>query len=316
MPGQLHIKGEALTVRVLIADDNPSFRKILKSLLFKWNYEVIEAEDGEHAWDILQDKASPRLVLADWMMLGLNGPDLCRRLRESGDNGYHYIILLTGKDSKEDIIAGLNAGADDYITKPFLPQELEVRLRVGARILALQESLEEALEMQRYQAQHDSLTGLLNQRETLRVLEQELGRAERQDACLAVFMVDVDNFKKVNDMYGHVAGDAVLVEVAKRMKKTIRLYDHIGRYGGDEFLLVLPGCSEEKAVQSANRLRVMIQTHPVLFQDQTISLTISLGVAFNRIGERTERIDIVQAADWALYQAKQKGRNRVETAIS
>ncbi len=303
-------------MRVLIADDDQISRKVVKSLLSKWGYEAVEVGDGEQAWTILQEEDSPRLVIMDWMMPGIDGLELCQRLRESGDKNYHYIILLTSRDSKEDIIGGLNAGADDYITKPFMPQELEVRLRVGARIVALQQFLQEALAIQHYQAQHDPLTGILNHGAILRALEQELIRAERQDTSLAVIMGDLDHFKKVNDTYGHVAGDAVLVEVAKRMKNNIRPYDAIGRYGGEEFLLVLAGCKVEEAIQIANRILNNIQSQAIPFQDQEIAITISLGLAFNKVGENNELIDIVQAADTALYQAKQNGRNRVEIAES
>ncbi len=302
-------------MQVLIVDDDRISRMLVKKLLSKWGYEVVEAEDGEDAWNILQKEDSPRLVVVDWMMPGLNGPALCRRLREKGDKNYHYIILLTSRDSKEDIIGGLTAGADDYITKPFVPQELEVRLRTGRRILDLQQSLQETLEIKRYQAQHDPLTGILNHREILRVLEQELNRAERQNSSLAVIMGDLDHFKNVNDTFGHVAGDAVLVEIVQRMKNNIRPYDAIGRYGGEEFLLVLPGCALDEAKQIAIRILKNIQEHPVLFQGKAINVTVSLGLAFHKTGEHTELIDIVQVADSALYQAKQNGRNRLEITV-
>ncbi len=299
-------------MKVLIADDDQISRMVVKALLTKWGYEVVEAEDGGHAWQILQQEDSPRMVVVDWMMPDLDGLELCRLLRESGDKNYHYIILLTSRDSKEDIIVGLNAGADDYITKPFMPQELEVRLRAGRRILDLQQSLQEALEIQRYQAQHDPLTGILNHGEILKVLEQELTRAERQGGNLALIMGDLDHFKRVNDTFGHLTGDAVLVEVAERLRRNIRLYDTVGRYGGEEFLLVLPGCAAEEAKQIAARVLNSMQSQPILFQNNEIVVTISLGLAFNKVGERTEIIEIVQAADSALYQAKQNGRNRFE----
>lgn len=299
-------------MKVLIADDDSISRTLVKALLSKWGYEVLEAEDGEDAWRILQEDDSPRLVVVDWMMPGIDGPELCRRLRVSGDENYHYIILLTGRDSKEDTIGGLNAGADDYITKPFIPQELEVRLRAGRRILDLQESLQAALEMMRHQAQHDPLTGILNHGQILKVLEQELTRSKRQNGNLAVIMGDLDHFKKVNDTFGHVAGDAVLVEVARRMKNDIRIYDALGRYGGEEFLLILPGCAAEEAKQIAGRILKSIQDDPILFQEHVIFVTISLGLAFYQAGVNTPLIDIVQAADNALYQAKQNGRNRFE----
>lgn len=301
-------------MRVLIADDDTISRTVVKALLLKWGYEVMEVGDGNQAWNILKDKDSPHLVLLDWMMPGMDGLELCRRLRQSGTNTYHYIILLTGRDSKEDIIGGLNAGADDYITKPFLPEELEVRLRVGSRILDLQQSLKEALEVQRYQAQHDRLTGIFNHVEILNILEKELDRAGRQNGNLAVIMGDLDRFKKVNDTYGHVAGDAVLVEVATRMKNNIRLYDSAGRYGGEEFLLVLPGCTTEEAIIIANRILESISKKPVIFNNTPIKVTISLGLAVNRAGETITATELVQLADTALYKAKQNGRNRVEQA--
>lgn len=299
-------------MKALIADDDQISRKVVVALLNKWGYEVVEAEDGEHAWRILQEEDSPRLVIVDWMMPGLDGLELCKLLRDCGDQNYYYIILLTNRDSKEDIIGGLNAGADDYITKPFMPQELEMRLRTGRRILNLQQSLFEALEIQLYQARHDPLTCILNHGEILRVLEQELNRAERENTSLAVIMGDMDHFKKVNDIFGHVAGDEVLVEVARRIKNNIRSYDAIGRYGGEEFLLVLLGCAIDESQMVANRILNVIQAQPVLFQEHSIEVTISLGLAINRAGARMELIDIVQAADSALYKAKQNGRNRFE----
>lgn len=301
-------------MKVLIADDDTISRTVVKALLFKWGYEVLEVEDGKQAWDILKDNDSPHLVLLDWMMPGMDGLELCRRLRQSDNNTYHYIILLTGRDSKEDIIGGLNAGADDYITKPFMPEELEMRLRTGKRILELQQSLKEALEVQRFQAQHDRLTGIFNHVEILNILEKELDRAGRQNGNLAVIMGDLDRFKKVNDTYGHVAGDAVLVEVAARMKNNIRLYDSAGRYGGEEFLLVLPGCTTEEAIIIANRILESISKEPVIFNNTPIKVTISLGLAVNRAGETITATELVQLADTALYKAKQNGRNRMEQA--
>jgi two-component system cell cycle response regulator len=301
-------------MRVLIADDDTISRTVVKALLLKWGYEVMEVGDGNQAWNILKDKDSPHLVLLDWMMPGMDGLELCRRLRQSANNTYYYIILLTGRDSKEDIVGGLNAGADDYITKPFMPEELEVRLRVGKRILDLQQSLNEALEVQRYQAQHDLLTGILNHTEILNILEKELDRARRQNGNLAIIMGDLDHFKKINDTYGHVAGDTVLVEVAARMKKNIRLYDSIGRYGGEEFLLILPGCTTGEVMIIANRILENISKEPVMFDSTPIKVTISLGVAVYGAGDNTITTELVQLADAALYKAKQNGRNRVEQA--
>jgi len=299
-------------MRVLVADDDSISRMVVRNLLIKWGYEPVEAHDGNQAWEILQAGDSPSLALVDWMMPGIDGPELCRRLRQFAQTDYHYVILLTSRDSKEDLVDGLNAGADDYITKPYMAQELEVRLRVGKRIVSLQQSLREALEAQRYQAQHDPLTGLLNHGEILRILDQELQRADRQGTSLAVMMGDLDHFKKVNDTYGHIAGDVVLAEVSERMKNSLRLYDSIGRYGGEEFLLILPGCSRDEAVLIAERIMNSIRGNPVVFQTQDIAVTISLGIAFNTSGADEKMLDIIQAADSAMYLAKQNGRDRFE----
>ena len=301
-------------MKVLVADDDKISRLFLKDLLTEWGYEVLEAGDGERAWQILKEE-SPCLLLMDWVMPKIDGPELCRRLRVSDDENYHYVILLTGRDRKDDVIEGLEAGADDYITKPFVPQELEMRLRVGRRILELQHSLQEALEGQRYQAQHDPLTGILNRGEIVKVLERELNRAERQYSKLTIMMADLDHFKKINDTFGHAAGDAVLVEVAQRMRKALRIYDTVGRYGGEEFLLMLPGCEVDEARLIANRILNSINSQPVMFQNTAIAVTISLGLTINKIGEHTDLTDIVQTADSAMYQAKQNGRNRFEIAI-
>lgn len=301
-------------MKVLLADDDRISRSVVKTLLLGWGYEVLEAIDGIQAWEILKEEVSPQLVLLDWMMPGIDGLELCRRLRQSDNSTYRYIILLTGRDTKEDLIGGLNAGADDYITKPFLPKELEVRLRVGKRILNLQHSLNEALKTQRYQAEHDLLTGIFNHSKILNTLEKELYRSRRQNSKLSVIMGDLDHFKKVNDGYGHVAGDAVLAEVAQRMKNNIRLYDSIGRYGGEEFLLVLPGCSADEAIITANRILESVSQESVKFNGIPIAITISLGVATKSIGDITTAVELVQAADTALYKAKQNGRNRVEPA--
>jgi len=301
-------------VRILIADDDPAFRDLLKERLAKWGYEVVIAENGNEAWQALQADDAPSLAILDWMMPGMAGIEVCRRVRKEKEEPYTYIILLTSQQQDEDIVAGMEAGADDYITKPFKHSELRVRLRAGRRIIELQNELLAARENLREKASHDSLTSLWNHEEILGILGQELARAEREKQCISVIMADLDHFKMVNDTYGHLAGDAVLRLTAKRMLSLMRGYDFIGRYGGEEFLVILPECCKECSVAFAERLRSCVSSGSMDTPEGMIPVTISIGVAASG-GENGWAADsLVKAADVALYRAKENGRNRVEVA--
>lgn len=237
--------------RVLIAEDEPISRRLLEAYLIKLGYSVVVACDGNEAWEALQAEGAPRLAILDWMMPGLDGVEICRKLRQESDEPYTYIILLTALQRDEDLVIGMEAGADDYITKPFKANELRVRLRAGMRIVELQNELIGRRDAFKEQASRDPLTGLWNRRETLAILVKQLSRVRREGGCLSVIMVDLDHFKKVNDTYGHLAGDAVLCQTAQRLLSLVRDYDYVGRYGGEEFLLVLPGCDRDRAVAFA-----------------------------------------------------------------
>jgi len=303
-------------VRILIADDDPAFRDLLKERLAKWGYDVVVAEDGNEAWQALQADDAPSLAVLDWMIPGMDGIEVCRRVRKEKEEPYTYIILLTSQQRDEDIVAGMEAGADDYITKPFKHSELRVRLRAGRRIIELQNELLAARENLREKASHDSLTGLWNHEEILGILDRELARAEREKQCISVIMADLDHFKMVNDTYGHLAGDAVLRLTAKRMLSLMRGYDFIGRYGGEEFLVILPECCKECSVAFAERLRACVSSGSMDTPEGMIPVTISIGVAASG-GENGWAADsLVKAADVALYRAKENGRNRVEVASS
>ena len=301
-------------MRILIADDDPAFRDLLKERLAKWGYEVVIAENGNEAWQVLQADDAPSLAILDLMMPGMAGIEVCRRVRKEKEEPYTYIILLTSQQQDEDIVAGMEAGADDYITKPFKHSELRVRLRAGRRIIELQNELLAARENLREKASHDSLTSLWNHEEILGILGQELARAEREKQCISVIMADLDHFKMVNDTYGHLAGDAVLRLTAKRMLSLMRGYDFIGRYGGEEFLVILPECCKECSVAFAERLRSCVSSGSMDTPEGMIPVTISIGVAASG-GENGWAADsLVKAADVALYRAKENGRNRVEVA--
>jgi diguanylate cyclase (GGDEF)-like protein len=303
-------------VKILIAEDNAVFRQFLETMLGKWDYDVISARDGAQAWKILEGEHPPQLAILDWMMPRLNGLDVCRRIRSLRPEPYIYTILLTAKDSQKELIEGMEAGADDYLRKPFDAHELRVRLRAGRRILDLQTELVLAGEALRLQAMQDPLTGLCNRTAIFGLLQRELNRAHSESSSLALVMADIDRFKDVNDTMGHLAGDAVLREAAQRMKSRLRSDDAIGRYGGEEFLFVLPGCGGSCGAKQAERIRHAISSEPFHLPEGSISVTCSLGVSCIEKNDSIDPDQLIRLADMALYAAKRKGRNRVEIAYA
>jgi diguanylate cyclase (GGDEF)-like protein len=301
-------QSERRTNRVLIAEDDPMFRKILTVWLGRWGYRVMVAEDGTAAWNLLQQDDAPELLILDWVMPGIDGPELCRRIRRSSSTPYQYILLVTARNESQDVVNGLEAGADDYLTKPFDQNELRARLRVGNRILALQADLIESREKLRFQATHDSLTGLWNRASVLDMLHREMDRANRNEGFTGVLMLDLDHFKRVNDKYGHLAGDAVLKSAADRIAEMVRPYDIVGRYGGEEFLVVLPNCDIEQSRQTAERICAAVGEVPILLGNREIRVTVSIGATACAANTFQEN-QLLAIADIALYKAKDAGRN-------
>jgi two-component system, cell cycle response regulator len=301
-------------MKVLIAEDDVVSRRLLEAMLTRWGYEVAVTRDGVQAWELLQRTDAAPIAILDWMMPGMDGVEVCRKVRQRGQEPYIYLLLLTTKGRKENIIEGLDAGADDYLTKPFDPHELQVRLRAGKRIMTLQTELIDAREALRVQAMHDPLTGVWNRRAILDVLGSELARSRREGLPVAVAVADLDHFKRINDTYGHIVGDTALCESVSRMRASLRAYDAIGRYGGEEFLMVLPGCTAQDAFRLADRLRVGMCQEPIKIPGGSINVMCSLGVAANDTIAMLEPTALIQAADSALYRAKAMGRNRVELA--
>jgi diguanylate cyclase (GGDEF)-like protein len=301
-------------MRVLIADDDRVSRRLLRAILEKNHCEVVEAEDGSGAWAALQKPDSPRLAILDWMMPGMDGTQICNGLRKRTSELYVYVLLLTTKNLKADVISGLEAGADDYLTKPFDVEELLARLRIGKRIIDLQGKLIAAREALRNSATHDFLTDLWNRRAVVDLLKSELNRTQRQHESLSIIILDIDHFKAINDTYGHQVGDTVLREVANKLSSIVRPYDAAGRYGGEEFLIVLPRCDEHDSVEIAERIRARIGDYPVDTYAGRISVTASLGVSTAGGGNSVEFEAFLRSADDALYRAKRAGRNRVEVA--
>jgi two-component system cell cycle response regulator len=296
-------------MKVLVADDDPISRRLVEASLSRAGYEPVAVGDGAEALRRLAEPDSPRLVVLDWVMPGMDGLQVCRAIRAGNQEQYIYVLLLTSKDQQWEIVEGLDAGADDYVTKPFDLHELRARLRSGARILQLQDELVAARERLRIEATHDSLTGLLNRAATLDTLEKEVARSARDHVSLTVIMSDLDHFKNINDTYGHAAGDTVLREAARRMRASVRTYDSIGRYGGEEFLVVAPGCGKAVAAELAERLRACVCETDIAWANGAVTATVSLGVASRSHEAGAEAL--LRAADEALYRAKVDGRNRV-----
>jgi len=299
------------TMPVLVAEDNPVFQSMLRNMLTKWGYAAHVAPNGLEAWEAMQAADAPRLVVLDWMMPYMDGVEVCRRIRTAAREPYVYVLLLTARTESQDLVEGMEAGADDYLTKPFNAQELRVRLRAGRRILDLQQQLMEAREALRVQATHDALTGLLNRGRVLEILLTEIARSERELRPLAVLMVDLDRFKQINDTRGHMAGDAVLREAARRMQAATRQYDAPGRYGGEEFLIVLPGCGAREGCAQAERIREAFAGEPFAAGGEPMAVTCSIGVSSRDACATGDADLLVREADVALYAAKNQGRNRV-----
>ena len=300
-------KGASETV--LVAEDDPIFRRLLQSRLQNWGYRVITVADGAEAWELLLQPDTPDLLILDWMMPGIDGLELCRRIRHKERDRYQYILLLTGKDEKQDIVKGLNAGADDYLTKPFDIGELEARLRAGKRILSLQQELIQAREDLRFQATHDALTGLWSRGAALDLLRSELRRAVRPHTSTGILMADLDHFKSINDTYGHLIGDAVLKEASRRITQAVRSYDFVGRYGGEEFLTILSKCTMDDLQTVAERMRRAVADTPISTSAGDIKVTVSIGAVV--APANAPDLEMLAAADCALYEAKHSGRNCV-----
>jgi two-component system cell cycle response regulator len=305
-----------LKKKIVIAEDDPISRRLLEVFLTRWGYQVGVATSGTEALELLEQEDAPRLAVLDWMMPGLEGIQVCRKIRERKDRPYTYILLLSARTQKQDLLLGLESGADDYLTKPFDAQELRARLHVGQRILQLQDGLMVAGAELLFRATHDSLTGIANRDVILDSLTREHSRQVREGGSFGIVLLDVDHFKSVNDTYGHLCGDAVLQEVVRRVTSTVRAYDTVGRYGGEEFLIVAPSSSAEGILRLSERVRLAIETETIKTDAGEISVTVSLGLAVSSEAAQLDPKIMLSTADEALYRAKAEGRNRSKMGTS
>ncbi len=299
-------------MKILIVDDDALQRKMIEKTLTIGGYDVIVLDNAEAAKGILEED-DVRFVITDWMMPGLDGPSFVRWIRSANITSYVYVMLLTAREGPGDIEDGLNAGADDYIKKPFNPRELLARVAVGERILHLEENLREVSERLKHQALVDELTGLMNRRALYQIGRQEIIRASRGKTPLSLLFLDLDKFKPINDTYGHLAGDEALKLTARLLLANIREYDRVGRWAGDEFIALLPNTSKEQAMEAAGRvLRAFKREALVLENGSRIVLNASIGLHTWMPGDQeTINIDaLVRLADQAMYRAKQSGGNQ------
>lgn len=304
-------------MKLLIVEDEKTIRMTLQRLLETQGYDVLAAENGREGWEIFErEKDDIYFAIIDWMMPEMNGLELCRRIKETSVPHYVYVMFLTGKKDRESVIKGFETGADDYIIKPFNRKEVLARLSVGERIVDLEKKLKERNELLHILAIKDGLTGILNRRALFERLGEELFRSDRIRNPLCLIMLDIDHFKKVNDVHGHVMGDKALIEVVNRIKSALEPYDIIGRYGGEEFLVGTSVPDPEIGRMIAERLRVCVGEKPFEIDGENLNVRISLGVTSIIPSGNGDRGNILEAAiksaDSALYRAKEKGRNRVE----
>jgi two-component system cell cycle response regulator len=300
-------------MRILIADDDRLSLRLLEHTLQEWGHDVVSCVDGLEAWHRLVD-AGVSLVITDWIMPGLDGLQLTGLIRERLASPYIYVILLTGEDGRDGFLTAMDAGVDDYLTKPLDLAELRARLAVGRRVLTLQDELRRALAVAEELATTDALTGLLNRRTILDRGGIAYEQSRRQGYPLSVIMADIDHFKEVNDAYGHQAGDRVLAAVAASLQSGIRRYDQLGRYGGEEFLAILPGCSATDVRAVAERMRQGVETLEIVESGVRLRMTASFGMACSIGAEGGSVSQLIDAADRALYEAKGEGRNRTVSA--
>lgn len=299
-------------MKVLVAEDNYTMRIMVAGVLKRWGYEPIPVCDGKEAWQLMQQDGAPRIALLDWEMPGMDGIEVCRRLRAREVDGaeYTYTILLTSRGEKNEIVAGIEAGADDYVIKPFDPNELRARVRTASRIVELQAELLQSKEEYRKLSHTDPLTGCLNRRAILQRVEEEIKGANGEGRAIGLSMMDIDHFKRINDSHGHATGDAVLREFAARLGGVMSAPDVFGRVGGEEFLALWLSRPNGDIVVANELFRAQVEEAPFHTDSGELPVTISIGVTTTTGSETVDQA--VARADRALYLAKENGRNRVQ----
>ena len=299
--------------KVLVADDSVVYRRLVEQTLEQDQCSILFAKTGQSAI-LLFEQYRPALVITDWVMPDLTGIELCQKIRTSPGHSYTYVIILTSNSEKEKVVKGLAAGADDYLTKPFHPEELSARVAVGRRIVDLQRQIEAKNGLLEELALTDSLTGLPNRRAIENWECRQLSGAARHGFSFWVVMADLDNFKRVNDTCGHAAGDAVLKGFAEVLKTNSRHSDICGRIGGEEFLMILTHADAKNVRLAVERVSQQFREQQFSFGGKTVRVTASFGIAGFEGKVAPEFAKLVSQADAALYAAKRGGRDRIEVS--
>ncbi|MGB8542180.1 MAG: diguanylate cyclase [Candidatus Acidiferrales bacterium] len=303
-------------LRVLVADDSAVYRKLVEQAFTNADYSLLVARSGQEAIDLLAEHL-PAIVITDWVMPDLTGIELCQRIRARSQNPYTYVIILTSVSDKENVVKGLAAGADDYLTKPFHPEELLARVEVGRRLVELHRQVEAKNRLLEELALTDSLTGLPNRRAIDEWAPRQLSGAARHGFPFWVVMADLDNFKSVNDSSGHDAGDKVLKRFGEILRTNSRRSNICGRIGGEEFLFILTHADKENVASVVERVRKQFEEQDFFFGNRVVKVTASFGISglHSQPGVLPPDFSsLLSQADLALYTAKHRGRNRVEFA--
>ncbi len=312
---------------ILIAEDDPAYYTVLDGMVKRWGYDTVWAKNGKEALEILKKPDSPQLAILDWMLPGLEGVEVCRILKESfadelkkflnfsfEENDkyrpkYIYTIILTAKSEPEDLVYALEKGADDYIVKPFNAPELQARIRMGFRVIELYNQFISAQMKLKKLATCDYLTGVFNRMAILQRVQEEIYKCNRDGGVFSIILLDIDKFKTINDTYGHLVGDKVLIQFTKLVQSVLRKYDKLGRIGGEEFLIFLLNCNNNEAYRISERIRKTLENSPVRVDDIELKVTASFGVSSWDPKIHKNLDDLLKAADKAVYEAKERGGN-------
>jgi two-component system cell cycle response regulator len=298
--------------KILIADNDAASNIPLKKLLFRWGFDIVTASDGADAWKMLKEENAPQMAILDWEIRNMDGPEICRRLRERerGGNQYTYVIMLTSRGEKRDVVAGMDAGADDYMVKPFDKEELRARLHAGERIIDSQAALLVANKRLLIMSRLDPLTGALSRNAILDDLDLAMYRAARENLQLSISLVDLDDLKQINERYGRHVGDQILQDSVRRINASLRRNDCFGRYGTDEFLVILLGIGMDKGMVVCNRIKKAISEKAFLVDSLSLMVTASQSLAVwdGKAGAE----DLLVSAERTLSETKINGANRLE----